>query len=173
MSGLGTSWRNPILFCQRRGGAFPKRPLRVGHSISYATPSNILVAAAQPTSCCTADKIGQSLHPPAALLSCFVPLEAPAFGQAGRCLDPVPLLAPDLYGGSLDSTQYPRCSSSSECSGAATDSEGDAFECVRPDSSAELLRIIVEDADGDTGGRGRHRTLLWSGPREEVWEQGN
>lgn len=114
----------------------------------------------EPTDCCTTS--GRHLdHPPAAQLSCFTLLENP---DTGRCINPVPLLTQDP---GLKGT---RCSVASDCH-AANYGETD-MECVRPDENSRLLRIAVvppawEETNGAT------KIVLWNGPLEEIYEQGN
>ena len=77
----------------------------------------------------------------------------------GRCIDPVPLLS--------NQGRAQRCLGTDNCGGEM---------CVRPHDSAELLRIVVEPVKGferskaDSGLEAE--TILWSGSRGEVWEQG-
>lgn len=65
------------------------------------------------------------------------------------CLDPIPIMTKD---------DRPRCSSSSPCVGNST--------CLMHSSPNALLRIGVGKDDDS-------RTVLWSGPPLEVWQQGN
>ncbi|KAF9652754.1 hypothetical protein BDM02DRAFT_3108858 [Thelephora ganbajun] len=64
-----------------------------------------------------------------------------------RCLDPVPIMTENSRG---------RCSPSSICAENST--------CVTYTSSNSLLRIGISKEEG-------LRTVLWSGPPLEVWEQ--
>jgi hypothetical protein len=77
-------------------------------------------------------------------LFCF----ASSTGAEKRCLDPIPILT--VRGAR-------RCDSEIDCSDAS---------CVRLDTSAHLLRITVVSADKI------EQVILWSGPPEEVYEQG-
>jgi S2P endopeptidase len=68
--------------------------------------------------------------------------------EIDRCLDPIPVMAEN---------DRKRCSSSSICAENST--------CVAYVSPDPLLRIeIIKDEE--------FRTVLWSGPPLEVWEQG-
>ncbi|EJD07925.1 uncharacterized protein FOMMEDRAFT_144109 [Fomitiporia mediterranea MF3/22] len=127
----------------------------------------------QPMTCCNSRVAkGIPAHPPAAQLSCFVPIQAFGNGQ-GRCVDPIPILSPNP-----STSPAGRCFSAKDCDEhtAEQDAMGKPKECVRPDLSAQLLRIGVsppiweidltsKEVNNET------RTVLWSGPREEVWEQ--
>ncbi|ESK88688.1 membrane-bound transcription factor site-2 protease-like [Moniliophthora roreri MCA 2997] len=80
------------------------------------------------------------------LVSCFTSRQA----QVRGCLDPVEVLT--------SSTPRTRCLQDKECN---TNLE----MCVWPDKTASLMRIrFRESADDD-------KTVLWNGPRKEVWEQ--
>ncbi|KAL5483502.1 hypothetical protein ACEPAI_8734 [Sanghuangporus weigelae] len=120
----------------------------------------------QPTSCCEANGTGQIAHPPAAQLSCFIPMQE---GDQGHCIDPVPILA---------SSHSQRCFSTSDCNENTTANEttGGAKECIRPYATSQLLRITVssplwEKAEENGANHSRPSIVLWSGPSEEVWEQ--
>lgn len=59
-----------------------------------------------------------------------------------------------------------RCTASAECRSTQSNDVDDAL-CVVPDESAALLRITFVPPGATDG-----RTLVWHGPRMEVWEQG-
>ncbi|KAJ6467002.1 hypothetical protein C8R45DRAFT_910136 [Mycena sanguinolenta] len=88
-----------------------------------------------PHSCCEP-------HVPAPL-SCFVAVSSADKG----CLDAVTVLA-DM--------REQRCGSDADCSGAS--------QCVRPDESAQILRLTIHT-------EGQDRVIIWSGPLAEVYEQ--
>ncbi|KAL5521099.1 hypothetical protein ACEPAG_9021 [Sanghuangporus baumii] len=116
----------------------------------------------KPTSCCEANGTGQIAHPPAAQLSCFIPMQNE---DQGHCIDPVSILA---------SSHSQRCFSTSNCK--PNESTGEAKECIRPDAASQLLRITVssplwEKAEENGADHSRLNIVLWSGPNEEVWEQ--
>lgn len=81
-------------------------------------------------------------------LACFVSDDSKYRG----CLDPVPILT-SLEGGG-------RCTLNRDCSGNST--------CVRPDGARKLLRLTYHRPWSD----GASEVVLWSGPLEEVWEEG-
>ncbi|KAJ6554068.1 hypothetical protein B0H10DRAFT_1848470 [Mycena sp. CBHHK59/15] len=88
-----------------------------------------------PQSCCGPHALPSSL-------SCFTSSDADK-----RCLDPIPILT-----GSGER----RCGSDIDCS--------DGSRCIRPDTSAQILRLTVRvDANDEV--------ILWSGPLVEVHEQ--
>lgn len=95
-------------------------------------------------SCCTSDHSTSSTQ----LLSCFADLQS----DARRCLDPVTVLTRP--------TEIHRCRVASDCPSAISGSS-----CVRPDPSTHLMRLTIA-SPSDTG-----EILLWSGPKNEVWEQ--
>ena len=135
---------------------------------------------ATPGDCCKAHSTSDGT-PPFVQLSCFVPRgSASDIGDqhtgTGRCLDPVPLLAPAV-GAKM---QVPRCSTHSDC--ITEDSDGNAeeivqMECVQPAKNSHLLRIAVAPPAWEVAdATGRHselqaRIVLWDGPKEEVYEQ--
>ncbi|KAF8201041.1 hypothetical protein K438DRAFT_1821267 [Mycena galopus ATCC 62051] len=90
---------------------------------------------ASPHSCC--DPHASSL------LSCFVAVSSAEKG----CLDAIPILT---------DTRERRCAFDADCS--------DASQCVRPDESAQILRLTIHS-------EGQDRVILWSGPPMEVYEQ--
>ena len=120
-----------------------------------------------PTSCCDLNDTHLPDHPPTTQLSCFVPAEN---GDQGHCIDPVSILT---Y------SKHPRCFFALDCNnhGPVEKSKDNLMECVRPDGSARLLRIVVappisraiRDRSQDEP---KETIVLWSGPREEVFEQG-
>ncbi|KAF9071599.1 hypothetical protein BDP27DRAFT_1322026 [Rhodocollybia butyracea] len=68
-----------------------------------------------------------------------------SFGAPSKtCLNPIPIL----------SSLNPRCHLETDCDPNAL--------CVRPSSSASILRLVVKGKS----------LILWSGPRHEIWEQG-
>lgn len=81
-------------------------------------------------------------------LACFVSENSKYRG----CLDPIPVLTA-LEGGA-------RCTFDNDCGGNST--------CVRPDGARKLLRLTVHRPWTD----GVAEVVLWSGPLEEVWEEG-
>lgn len=81
-------------------------------------------------------------------LACFVSDDSKYRG----CLDPVPILT------SLEGER--RCTFDRDCSGNST--------CVRPDGERKLLRLTVRRLGPDEV----PEVVLWSGPLEEVWEEG-
>ncbi|THH07642.1 hypothetical protein EW145_g3246 [Phellinidium pouzarii] len=97
----------------------------------------------QPTDCCTQGSSSLPAHPPAVQLSCFVLTQD---GDQGRCVDPVPILSPSPSEAQSVST---RCFSASDCykkpigDEARPQADDTAMKCVRHDSSAQLLRIVV------------------------------
>ena len=91
--------------------------------------------------------------------------------EDGRCIDPVPLFE--------DQTKQ-RCLSHTTCNafhaqdniktitGTEVVEKGQVQICVKPHSSAGLLRItFLKDADD-----AEENIIVWKGPRREVWEQG-
>ncbi|KAJ7853498.1 hypothetical protein B0H14DRAFT_782643 [Mycena olivaceomarginata] len=90
---------------------------------------------ASPRSCCDSNVVS--------LLSCFVAVSSAEKG----CLDAIPALTDE---------QEQRCASDAGCS--------DASLCVRPDESAQILRLTIHT-------EGKDRVILWSGPLVEVHEQ--
>ncbi|KAH8109491.1 hypothetical protein DFH11DRAFT_1627687 [Phellopilus nigrolimitatus] len=134
------------------------------------------VFSEQPTDCCIPSR---SVQPPSAQLSCFVPTQD---GDQGHCVDPVPVLVPSSVGESAGPS-HTRCFSASDCIDHRDEdgkgkSRGRPMECIRPDVSAQLLRITIappiwawEERDGHGSVENETKTVLWSGPREEVWEQ--
>lgn len=103
-----------------------------------------------PKDCCDAVKSSETLKTEEqANLSCFV--EANTTHNL-ICANPIPILT--APGPVL------RCTTSSDCISASS-------KCIMPDVSSQLLRIRVvypEETHEDI--------ILWKGPREEVWEQG-
>ncbi|KAF8908075.1 hypothetical protein CPB84DRAFT_1674344 [Gymnopilus junonius] len=92
-------------------------------------------------SCCTL------LNTKASPLACFE-----SFDHSERgCLDPVPVLTRPSSNG--------RCAASKDCSEEST--------CVIPHEEAQLLRLSVRPRLDLT----EETTILWSGPRKEVWEE--
>ncbi|KAJ7472234.1 hypothetical protein B0H11DRAFT_1347004 [Mycena galericulata] len=79
--------------------------------------------------------------------SCFVTV-SPSDGKG--CLDAV---------ATLTAQDAQRCATDADCPGATS-------ACVRPDVSAQILRLTVRVAE-----RAQEQVVLWSGPREEVLEQ--
>ena len=134
----------------------------------------------QDDSCCSRKHgfISDS-HPPLAQQSCFVDIDSRGSlshrGQ-GHCVDPVPILAPnhnEANDGSLERA-YPRCSTSRSCNHNQRDAEEDTdmMTCIIPDMDTQLLRIgFIPPAWSGTGSV-TQKTILWSGPKVEVWEQG-
>jgi hypothetical protein len=104
--------------------------------------------------------------------SCFIthPSSLTTLGNA-RCIDPVTLFE--------DQTKQ-RCSSHRSCdtsrdqdkiktnTGNDVMDEGQVPICVKPHSSAGLLRISFLKDTGDV----KEHIIVWKGPRREVWEQG-
>ncbi|KAJ7602419.1 hypothetical protein FB45DRAFT_966468 [Roridomyces roridus] len=106
----------------------PPTPLALGWCVERAS------FLASPRTCC------DPTAPPSDL-SCFV-------AEERGCLEAVAVLA---------NQTTPRCTTSSNCSEAAT--------CVRPDASAQILRLTVRFNEQV------EQVILWSGPRVEVLEQ--
>ena len=74
-----------------------------------------------------------------------------------------------------------RCSSAADCNGGTIPSNSKnghgPKECITPGIMTRLLRIKVsppywELEEDDGSDHGSYTTVLWSGPRDEVWEQG-
>ncbi|KAI5117126.1 hypothetical protein M0805_007973 [Coniferiporia weirii] len=124
----------------------------------------------QSTDCCTAYGDMDPPHPPAAQRSCFVLAQE---RDNGHCIDPIPILTPSF---SVMKDDDARCYSSSDCHKRAAgegESQVDAASriCVRPDNSAQLLRITVLSPVWERHDQSSRKTVLWNGPREEIWEQ--
>ncbi|KAF5381612.1 hypothetical protein D9615_005501 [Tricholomella constricta] len=81
-------------------------------------------------------------------LSCFVSTDTPS---TRGCLNPVPVLT--------SASKVERCNFTADCPGLSI--------CVRPDETEKLLRLTVVRPFVDA----KSEVILWSGPREEVWEE--
>ena len=103
------------------------------------------------------------MFPPDSQLSCFIPT---LDEEGGRCVDPVPILNP------TGTKSVERCFSPSDCNLAGNTEE---MECIRLSTNTHLLRITVLPPIWERvrhGSNATSKTVLWSGPREEVWDQG-
>ena len=143
-----------------RVGVWTQRLSSVSRGMSKMKDLSLTRFSAQRTECCSFDAEAP-VHPPAAQLSCFMMAKNP---NAGHCLDPVLILSPDR---SKDSKVYSRCYSRSDC---ASEAGGLPMECVVPHPRAELLRLTVESPLWEV--KTESRVVLWSGPKDEVWEEG-
>lgn len=146
-----------------------------GHFLQFTVPNDTILE--HTSDCCLKQSSGaESPPPPLVQLSCFVPT---SYRQdtvhMGRCIDPVPVLAP-----SGQQQQVARCSSRSDCSDLHSEDTVNgmhSMECVQPSLEAQLLRITIlpppwEDLINDKVGSQRNsHVVLWSGPRDEVYEQ--
>ncbi|KAJ7740960.1 hypothetical protein DFH07DRAFT_62558 [Mycena maculata] len=94
-----------------------------------------------PQACCAP-------HAPASSLSCFIAVSLSSTEQG--CLEAVPILT-DQDG--------QRCTTDTDCLDAAS-------ACIRPDASAQILRITVHLDEQE-----HEEVVLWSGPPAEVFEQ--
>ena len=135
--------------------------------ISYVNSHHSLLinCADHPNTCCVSRA---DVHAPAAHLSCFESLEPP-LADKGHCIDPVAILAP-LKIHPNDTMSFGRCASRSEC--RSSGGVG-ALECVRLDERENLLRIVTKPAiwEPSEAKEENEKTILWSGPRAEIWEQ--
>jgi S2P endopeptidase len=82
-------------------------------------------------------------------LSCFTSIDTPS--NRG-CLNPIPILT------ALKDDN--RCSSNADCHNSSS-------TCVSPDKIERLLRLRVERPSENWT-----EVVLWSGPKEEVWNEG-
>lgn len=109
-----------------------------------------------PLTCCS--KKGQaSSSPIAPNINCFIAFTSPQQTPTG-CTDPIPILT------NLTSS---RCRTSGECKSELEGDPGEVErECVIP-RSTQIMRLTVQDRDEP------RRVLLWSGPKNEIKDQGS
>ncbi|KAF9491075.1 hypothetical protein BDN71DRAFT_105404 [Pleurotus eryngii] len=133
-----------------------------------------------PSSCCDRSPNPHSPPDPSSHLACFDALHP--LTHPSRCIDPIPILShPPLppYPNLPSSSQspYKRCSSPRDCSDPQdpADTDGEAYACVRPRPAEHLLRITVLASLTSTSTQQentmRLQTLLWTGPRREIYDQ--
>jgi hypothetical protein len=115
-----------------------------GYSLLF-THNNIILGHSM--ACCSPGLNSASVE------SCFVPVLDNS--SAGHCVDPVPLLT---------NSTIARCTHSDHCENASRNA---VQTCIRPRKAENLLRLTYRTQDWDTA-----RVLLWSGPREELLEEG-
>ncbi|KAF8514992.1 hypothetical protein JB92DRAFT_92270 [Gautieria morchelliformis] len=105
--------------------------------------------------------------------SCFIPKSPSLTSPAnGWCIDPVPLFEDQTKQRCMS---HPSCGVSHEqdrlssnAGGSASVSEKRRAQiCITPHSSAALHRISFLTNAGDI----HEKTIVWKGPRREVWEQ--
>jgi hypothetical protein len=78
-------------------------------------------------------------------------------------MDPVQLMVP-----SIGRVSSERCHNDAQC----VDGEADFRSmCLTLEPSETLMRIVIREPPW-TATPGGTRVVLWSGPREEIWEQG-
>ena len=107
----------------------------------------------QATACCASSSDIHRATPE----SCFVAY--PPFALS-RCVDPLPYLGTDA-----GVPSHARCASAVDC--------GAESVCVRPRSDQSLLRITIHlPSWASPDGRPTDRTVVWSGPRYEILEEG-
>ncbi|GJJ12998.1 hypothetical protein Clacol_007247 [Clathrus columnatus] len=58
----------------------------------------------------------------------------------------------------MEDVAWPRCDSDIDCTNDSI--------CVRPHPSTSLTRIIFQHSDVE-----ELKTVVWNGPRQEIWEQ--
>ncbi|KAL4251421.1 Membrane-bound transcription factor site-2 protease, partial [Pleurotus pulmonarius] len=141
-----------------------------------------------PSSCCDRSPDPNSPPDPSSHLACFDAL--PPSTHPSRCIDPVPILSqpplppyPSLspQPHPQPQTPYTRCASPRDCAGlqdtAETDTDAEAYICALPRPAEHLLRITILAPNTSTQLEGqeedtmRLQTLLWTGPRREIYDQ--
>ncbi|KDQ08019.1 hypothetical protein BOTBODRAFT_48412 [Botryobasidium botryosum FD-172 SS1] len=109
----------------------------------------------QPVDCCLGNSSTSST-------SCFLP-SLPHDG--GHCLDPVPLFTSPAESSALSE----RCDDFCKPPSSTTDPPSKI--CVRPRSDTQLLRITVLPPLWAPLPQRITKTIVWSGPKKEVWDQ--
>ncbi|KAF7419329.1 hypothetical protein PC9H_001916 [Pleurotus ostreatus] len=133
-----------------------------------------------PTSCCDRSPSPHSPPDPSSHLACFDALNTT---PSSRCIDPIPILTqpplppyPNLS--PTPKTPYKRCSSARDCSGPQAIE--DPYTCVLPRPAEHLLRITILASSPSNTSAQYHvqrqntmqlQTLLWTGPRREIYDQ--
>ncbi|KAF4566350.1 hypothetical protein EYR36_011776 [Pleurotus pulmonarius] len=144
-----------------------------------------------PSSCCDRSPSPNTPPDPSSHLACFDALPPPNTPtHPSRCIDPVPILSqpplppyPSLspQPHPQPQTPYTRCASPRDCAGpqdtADTDAVAEAYVCALPRPAEHLLRITIlapntsPQLEGQEEDTMQLQTLLWTGPRREIYDQ--
>lgn len=132
--------------------------------------SNEAPVSVQAASCCQSKGISKDDNG-----LCFAPRSASRGDQSlrqGRCVDPFALfMTPSeaIESGEL-ALSASRCQN--VCMHTDSGDDGDDQLCIHPREDLHLLRISLVLPPWETVGDKNSKTVIWNGPKEEVWEQG-
>ncbi len=95
--------------------------------------------------------------------------------EGGRCVDPITLfMTPqELSDAGESALSSSRCNTVCMNGGSKVEDTRETEICIRPRKDSELLRIRIRLPTWAVQAREPVlKTVIWNGPREEVWEQG-
>ncbi|KAG9018630.1 hypothetical protein FRB90_011116 [Tulasnella sp. 427] len=145
----------------------------------------------QPSSCCKTP-VGNTTTSQGTNGLCFVPpiaLESPSEASkaeahlaGGRCVDPIALFQAQSEAAKTGEIVLSSTRCDTVCMSTSKNPDEEDEICIRPRKDLELLRITLlpppwdpeaaPDGREKSGGTSADaRTVIWNGPKEEIWEQ--